>query len=83
MSDIESSEWGVGTIGGTDPLKRNPPQERIDYFRKACPEWSERLIYIYAAGRGPIIQDEKPDWPHESGAPWARGTTSDGKICWV
>lgn len=47
--------------------------------------------------RGPIVQDQKPGWPHATAkgkgvwvygntyvkGDWIEGRTSDGKRCWV
>ncbi len=33
-------------------------------------------------GRGPVVQDARPDFPHASGGPWIKGITPDGKRCW-
>lgn len=33
--------------------------------------------------RGPIVQAQRPDWPHEPGGEWTMALTSEGRICWV
>ncbi len=66
-----------------DPQTIVGNEEYQAQIRALHPDWSEAMIRIAASVRGPITHDECPDWPHQSGGPWVRGLTADGKTCWV
>lgn len=69
-SMIANSKPAIGDAAAADSPHNEAPPHRDDSA-------------VAGPGRGPIIQDECPSWPHESGGPWARGLTADGRCCWV
>ena len=66
-----------------NPQKIIGNEENQERIRKDFPEWSKAMVKVMASGKGPIIGDVCPDWPHDSGGPWIKGITKNGETCWV